>query len=554
MDRLLDYQKVHFEQMIKAFQGNRCIVDASSTGTGKSYISLALALHLGLKPMIICPLSVIPSWLQVAKFFNTKLFGIANYEMIKGCKYYNADMENVNCPFVDKMKIYDIMDEENDFSPVFKKKKPKKKINIKDTSKSTNKNTNKDDKNDNKDNNIDDNIVEKLTYNVQFPADVLIIFDEAHRCKNSDSINSAFLLSFKKAENKILLLSATLCDKIEHFGVFAVLFDLIDKPRDLKYWFMKQEKANPQKYSHIKEDDDKQLFSIHNALFPRRGARMKIKELGDKFPQNNITAQSYLCNDYEKVAFEYAEINLALENLKQKENRAFALARILRARQRIELYKVPIFIDLITDALLDGFSIVVFVNFRDTMFKLADHFRTECLINGGQSIDERAKCINNFQKDRERLIICNIQSGSVGINLHDLNGNFPRMSLINPTWSGQLILQALGRIFRAGSKTPCIQKIIFCAGTTEEDVRDKINEKLKTIDMINDYDMLGSNFEQLNLKEVDEINQNSLTDAEFNNTDLNNVNNVFEDIKRKNKKFIKMDDDDTNDKHKPFKK
>ena len=54
-----------------------------------------------------------------------------------------------------------------------------------------------------------------------------------------------------------------------------------------------------------------------------------------------------------------------------------------------------------------------------------------------------------------------IQAGGVGVSLHDLHGGHPRMSIISPTWSGQDLKQVLGRIHRAGSKTPAIQKIVF---------------------------------------------------------------------------------------------
>ena len=44
----------------------------------------------------------------------------------------------------------------------------------------------------------------------------------------------------------------------------------------------------------------------------------------------------------------------------------------------------------------------------------------------------------------------------------------PRMSIISPSWSGQEMRQTLGRIHRAGSKTPAIQKIVYVAQTYEE--------------------------------------------------------------------------------------
>ena len=61
-------------------------------------------------------------------------------------------------------------------------------------------------------------------------------------------------------------------------------------------------------------------------------------------------------------------------------------------------------------------------------------------------------------------MIANIRAGGVGISLHDTIGNFGRVSLISPTWSSIELKQALGRIDRAGARTPCIQRIVYCKG------------------------------------------------------------------------------------------
>ena len=76
------------------------------------------------------------------------------------------------------------------------------------------------------------------------------------------------------------------------------------------------------------------------------------------------------------------------------------------------------------------------------------------------------------------------------------------MSLISPTWSGQDIKQALGRIHRAKSQSPAIQKIVYCARTYEDKLSEIIDEKIKNIDGINDRDLMGNKFAIVDLKEV----------------------------------------------------
>jgi len=80
--------------------------------------------------------------------------------------------------------------------------------------------------------------------------------------------------------------------------------------------------------------------------------------------------------------------------------------------------------------------------------------------------------------------------------LHDLNGNYPRISLISPTPSAVDLRQALGRVWRDGGKTKSLQKIIFAANTVEEEVCEKVKLKLTSLDTINDGDVsIGTEFD-----------------------------------------------------------
>jgi hypothetical protein len=67
------------------------------------------------------------------------------------------------------------------------------------------------------------------------------------------------------------------------------------------------------------------------------------------------------------------------------------------------------------------------------------------------------------------------------------------MSIISPTWSGQDLVQTLGRVHRAGAQTPVIQKIVYCAKTYEADICKIIRRKLRNLGGINDGDLLSLN-------------------------------------------------------------
>lgn len=482
--KLLSYQIPHFLQLEEVLKINNCVLDASDTGTGKTYIALALSYQLNLNPFIICPKSVITSWINAAKLFDVEIFGIANYEMLKSCKYYTSKLEKVYCPYMEKYMI-----PKNDNQRDENGKVPK---------------------------------IEDFCFNL--PKDTLVIFDEAHRCKNHKSITSRLLLSINRCQCKILLLSATISDKIDCFKPFGVVFGFYDDVKKFKMWIRKVKKS---KVIYYKDkdltDDEITLDIIHDKVFPHKGSRMKIKELGDLFPSNQVISQSYMCANKDEVQKQYDIIKEAFEELKIKELRSNALGKLIRARMKIEMFKLPIMLDIIEEALDSKYSVVIFVNYIDTMNYLAHYFQTDCLINGQQTRQDRDDSIENFQSNKSNIIIAIIQAGGVGISLHDIHGDHPRMSIISPTWSGQDMKQALGRIHRANAKTPSLQRIIYCADTYEEQICMLIQQKLTNITAINDRDLIGPEFTDENFQEI----ENNSDEINLMTNNINNIDNQF---------------------------
>src|SRR5207249_7696201 len=131
----------------------------------------------------------------------------------------------------------------------------------------------------------------------------------------------------------------------------------------------------------------------HNKLFPEFGSRMKIAELGSMFPSNQVLSQSYMSSNQEEIQEQYDLIKDAFEDLKNKHTRSSGLGKLIRARMKIEMLKVPIMLDIIEDALESNYSVVIFVNYKDTMNYLSHYFETECLVHGDQSMMDRQDSI-----------------------------------------------------------------------------------------------------------------------------------------------------------------
>lgn len=51
------------------------------------------------------------------------------------------------------------------------------------------------------------------------------------------------------------------------------------------------------------------------------------------------------------------------------------------------------------------------------------------------------------------------------------------------------MIQALGRIHRAGAKSPAIQKLIYAANTVEEDVAKRVEASLNNLSRLQDGDV-----------------------------------------------------------------
>lgn len=466
LTKLLSYQVAHTLQLIECLKLKNRVLDASDTGTGKTYCAIAVASILNLQPFIICPKSVISSWIGVLNEFSCPYIGISNYEALKNNSYYdgfksNGELDPIHCPF---MNI--------ELEVVNKDEKDPKKIKY------------------------------SKKFKFQFPPNTLIIFDEAHRCKNYGSQTSNLLMAIIQNNIKIMLLSATITDKINCFKPFGCVFNFYSKPEDFKQWITKHKGYEKDKYNSWELDKVK-LDIIHKNVFPRFGSRLKIAELGNLFPQNNIIADSYYLDNHLEVDKIYKEINQEILDIKNLEDKSERLAKLLRARMRIEMLKVPIYMDLAQEGLDSDYSVVIFVNFSATLEYICHHMKTSCVIRGGQTIEERQKNIDDFQANREKIIVVMIQAGGVGVSLHDLHGKHPRMSIISPTWSGQDLKQVLGRIHRAGSKTPAIQKIVFVKDTEEENICGLIKKKLTNIQAINDgvLDDVEIELEHYQLKE-----------------------------------------------------
>jgi superfamily II DNA or RNA helicase len=194
---------------------------------------------------------------------------------------------------------------------------------------------------------------------------------------------------------------------------------------------------------------------------------------------------------YQEMEYELAQLEKRSENYSQH-----IFAVLMKARRHAELCKVSLFAEMAKDLYDEGKSVCLFVNFDDTVdgiykriLKLGLPEEEIGFIVGGQHANVRQADIEGFNADTKRILIINIAAGGTGISLHDLNGKFPRATIISPNWSAQNLRQALGRVWRQGGLTKSYQVIVYGAKTVEEQICRRVQAKLNCLDTLNDGDL-----------------------------------------------------------------
>ena len=432
--------------MLNSLYINGVACDQSETGTGKTYVAAWIAKNLNSPVVIVCPKVVIPSWTKVLSYFGIKAHCLINYE-----KLIRGNTEHLS----------------------FK---------------------------DGKDNSASD-------YIINFPKNSLVILDEVHKCKSATSKNSDFLIKLKMDGYKSLLLSATAATnplEMKAFGFATTLHNLTSYRQ-----FITDSGAYVGRYGGFQIDLQSQktveaMSNIHDKLFNlyKVSSRMTRKMFDKIFPDNHVMAECFdMGTNTDKINRVYQQMESELAALEESSvnysQHHFAI--MTKARRMAELLKVPTMVEMIEDWYDEGISPVVFVNFTDTVEaiekQLAKNRKFDgkiARIVGGQSDKVRQKDIELFQSDVKRIMIANLAAGNAGVSLHDLIGNFARGSIISPSYSAINLLQALGRIHRAEGKTKCIQKVMFAAGTIEEDACKRVQSKLNNLECLNDGDLTYS--------------------------------------------------------------
>lgn len=424
-------------KLVSAIKKWNCAIDGSDMGVGKTYTAVAVARELDYNILVICPKAVVSAWGNVLyKHFkmNDRVLGIVNYEKLKS--------GNKNS----KIASYVLSRTSN-----------------------------------------------KRVFTWKIPKKTLIVWDESQKLKNWKTQNTKMCLSALKEQFPMLFCSATNATNPLEMRVVGQALKIFKGGNKDYYRWARENGVYDGPFGLKFNNDAKILVQLHHVIFDGHGVRLR-RDTIPNFPKSEIISTVYDMDEVEvkKINQIYVDMKAELRRLEKikKGDGDSSLTIRLRARQAAELIKVPLFVDMAEDAMEQGFSVVIFVNFTDTISAIANRLNTKCIFDGQTPEKDRIEHVARFQSDDERVIIINIASGGAGLSLHDLNGKYPRLSLISPNDSAVLMRQCLGRIWRDNAKTKSIQKIIFVANTVEEEVCENVNSKLNNLDLLNDGDLI----------------------------------------------------------------
>jgi len=414
-------------------------VDGSDVGIGKTYTATAVARELDMDIMVVCPKAVMESWRRVIKNhfkYMGKCIGIVNYETLR-------------------MGRTDSI-----YASIVKRRDTRRK---------------------------------EFVWKV--PKNTLIVWDEAQKLKNAKTKNSETCMAALKAGYKMLFCSATMATNPLELKTIGQCIKLFNTNKQYYDWAYAHGVIRG-RFGMEFTGDRKSLAKLNNDIFNNRGVRLR-RDTIPNFPESQIIAECYEMEkeDADKINAAYDEMRLELlkiEKLAKKDQKTSELTAILRMRQSIEMVKIPLFMEMIEESLENNMSVAVFLNFTESINALAERLNTKCIVNGVVKDKERQQSIDDFQSDKQRVILINIAAGGAGISLHDINGNYPRISLISPSYSAVNMRQSMGRVWRDGAKSKSVQKIVFVANTIEEKVCNSVNQKLANLDLLNDGDLNDS--------------------------------------------------------------
>ncbi len=508
--QLLDTQRNHFQFIQTTFQCQQGIIDCSPKGSGKTVTSILTAYLHGLDLVICGPKTLKGHWIASLKMFTDK--NLPNFN-VKIIHYFTmnairgSEGKQPNHPYLFRE------DEREDESPIILSAfnpimKRKKQSNPKFTHTK-----------------VFDELLERK---------ILLIIDESHSIKNKSAQNaaaSAFLRAINRQKHSFfMLLSATIYDNIRNaINLFRALGFLSYDPIQFQYnktirsYFVvesldfllatsrqideKRTEHLIQKYPlYNKSKLDQFLHQLFVHVFKQRW----ISQMSPPILQyKKIWTNSYYTVDpkeWNNVLMVLEELETMAELILESRQRRLRgevkdeddeddepteKLSIFPLLHKCEQVKIPMLVRVVRNQLSTdpNSKSIIFTNYKDTAETILEllHDFHPLTIQGHTKDIDRILAINSFQQNNltTRVLVLNINCGSLGLNLCDIHGGQIRHLYILPSFKFIDMDQASGRADRIGMKTDSIVSNVYCNMPLDEaKILDNLRNKTRTLKSI----------------------------------------------------------------------
>lgn len=443
--KLMPHQIMPARQLLRALRqgkeewGYSGALDMSDMGTGKTYVTLCAALATGRSVGVICPPAGRKGWLAAFAHFGAEPEFLDSYEGVRG-----------------------------GFRPH---------IAARDAS---------------------------GNFRFKSPENLIIILDEVQNLRNEKTLSVECFSAAVRQSIPIICASATIALSPLEFRFAGRIVGLHDGGEDWDLFLLRHGCSRKSVGGKWKWNEDRAtLAKIHARLFPSRGCRVRLEDLGDAAPETEIRVLPVACSAADEIEAMFREGQSTIAKLERQHahaGRVLALRRNLRLRtwQACERALVEPVSAMVRQYVRDGFSVALFMSFDESRIRMGRALGETAGIYGGVSAKRRDWLMTEFQSDRLHILVNNVKSGGVALSLHDVLGDRPRVSFIFPTDHIISFIQSTGRVARVNAKSKSDQLIPCVVDSSGGGVMLRMVERLRAkafnISVINDGASDGASF------------------------------------------------------------
>lgn len=447
---LRDWQKPIAAKQTEVLRRERVLLEAATTGAGKTYLAAKTITDLKMPALVVCPKIARSQWREVLEGMGAMKYvlDVINPENLIASKkqqWYSHDEGWKNIPEGPALLVFDEL--HRGASGIYKRTAGSRK---------------------------------------------------GSGCKQSLMV--ARWVNRSTPEHKVLALTATPAESPLKMQVIGYLMGFHNFLMGSFYaWcrlngcrFVEKNRAGTTALEFTK--DRTESASVMRRIRERMGDRFISVGPGDipGFPEEVVETVlvDLAKEDHDALVKAYAEMPANIREIKPGTDE---MVKLLRLRQQAEFAKADVIAQMAVEAVEDGNSVFVCVNYTTARLRIENYLSKHAVpfanIYGGQNETERQHGIDAFQDNRIHVIVGMSSACGVALSLHDVKHERPRVSLISPNYSVSELTQALGRIRRVGGTT-ATQRIILAANSVEERVKRALDRKKMALGALVDGDLM----------------------------------------------------------------